>query len=674
MTEPLVLVVAVSGLLIVGVLVVSILILMRINSLLKINSNTGSVELIRFHQSHEINLKEGFTDARKELRDVSLDNRREQTDAFKGFQDMMLTRLNEHSDSQHKQLEAFKSALSHLTEQLTTNASELKQSVLLSYQNSNEALNRKQDVFREHIVSKFDAFDTNMQEAAKTNRQELTDGLKALNELFEKIINNSNEFKLSVTESFQASTVTLNKQQDDFRDKTIQKLDTFEVAISNDAKLNRQELKDGLKALNELIEKIINNSNEIKHSVTESFNASNHALNQQQNEFREKTILKLDNFEETIKADAKANRQELADGLKSFETKFSHSINDFNVQLGVKFADLTKQQADATQQAKTNITDIRDVIEKQLKSIREDNTQQLSEMRKTVDEKLQSTLEKRLGESFKQVSDRLEQVHKGLGEMQTLAIGVGDLKKVLANVKTRGILGEYQLGNILEQILTPDQYSTNVATKQGSQANVEFAVKLPGKGDEKTVWLPLDSKFPLESYQVLLQAYEEGDTAKIDQAQNTLLKVVESFAKDINTKYIDPPHTTDFAIMFLPIESLFAEVLRHPHMFELLQRKYRITITGPTTLSALLNSLHMGFRTLAVQKRSSEVWKVLAEVKTEFASYSDQLALVHKQLTTASGSLEKLKDTRTRAMTKKLQDVSTLELIEEQEPVLLLDI
>ena len=647
---------------------------MRINSLLKINSNTGSVELIRFHQSHEINLKEGFTDARKELRDVSLDNRREQTDAFKGFQDMMLTRLNEHSDSQHKQLEAFKSALSHLTEQLTTNASELKQSVLLSYQNSNEALNRKQDEFREHIVSKFDAFDTNMQEAAKTNRQELTDGLKALNELFEKIINNSNEFKLSVTESFQASTVTLNKQQDDFRDKTIQKLDTFEVAISNDAKLNRQELKDGLKALNELFEKIINNSNDFKHSVTESFNASNHALNQQQNEFREKTILKLDNFEETIKADAKANRQELADGLKSFETKFSHSINDFNVQLGVKFADLTKQQADATQQAKTNITDIRDVIEKQLKSIREDNTQQLSEMRKTVDEKLQSTLEKRLGESFKQVSDRLEQVHKGLGEMQTLAIGVGDLKKVLANVKTRGILGEYQLGNILEQILTPDQYSTNVATKQGSQANVEFAVKLPGKGDEKTVWLPLDSKFPLESYQVLLQAYEEGDTAKIDQAQNTLLKVVESFAKDINTKYIDPPHTTDFAIMFLPIESLFAEVLRHPHMFELLQRKYRITITGPTTLSALLNSLHMGFRTLAVQKRSSEVWKVLAEVKTEFASYSDQLALVHKQLTTASGSLEKLKDTRTRAMTKKLQDVSTLELIEEQEPVLLLDI
>jgi DNA recombination protein RmuC len=265
-------------------------------------------------------------------------------------------------------------------------------------------------------------------------------------------------------------------------------------------------------------------------------------------------------------------------------------------------------------------------------------------------------------------------VHKGLGEMQSLAVGVGDLKKVLANVKTRGILGEYQLGNILEQILSPSQYAINVATKQGSQANVEFAVKLPGKSDEKTVWLPIDSKFPLESYQRLLLAYELAEPLQIEQAQKALLKAVESFANDISGKYIDPPHTTDFAIMFLPIEGLFAEVLRHPQLFELLQRKYRITITGPTTLSALLNSLHMGFRTLAVQKRSSEVWKVLAEVKTEFASYSDQLALVHKQLTTASGSLEKLKDTRTKAMERKLRDVAVLASDDEPETIVLLEI
>ncbi|MEI6268200.1 MAG: DNA recombination protein RmuC [Methylococcaceae bacterium] len=604
MTEPFLIAFSVTGLVIVGIFILLAVVFIRVNSLIKTNSESGSQELIRLQQLHEISLKEGFSESRKELREVSLENRREMQDSFKSFQDTLLNRISENGTAQHKQLETFKNALNDLSERLITNSNEFKQSVSSSFQSSSEALNRKQDEFREHIIIKFDAFDASMKEDAKTNRQELTEGLKALNELFEKIINNSNDFKQSVTQSFQSSSTTLNQKQDEFREKTVLKLDGFEISIKNDAKLNRQELNDG---------------------------------------------------------------------LKSFGAKFSENINEFNNQLSLKFSDLNKQQVDATVQAKGSIVEIRDTIEQQLKSIREDNTQQLTEMRKTVDEKLQSTLEKRLGESFKQVSDRLEQVHKGLGEMQTLAIGVGDLKKVLSNVKTRGILGEYQLGNILEQILTPEQYSTNVATKQGSQANVEFAVKLPGKADEKTVWLPMDSKFPLESYQLLLLAYDEAEPAKIDQAQKILLKVVESFAKDISAKYIDPPHTTDFAIMFLPIESLFAEVLRHPHMFELLQRKYRITITGPTTLSALLNSLHMGFRTLAVQKRSSEVWKVLAEVKTEFASYSDQLALVHKQLTTASGSLEKLKDTRTKAMERKLRDVAVLEITEDKEAVLLLE-
>jgi DNA recombination protein RmuC len=266
-------------------------------------------------------------------------------------------------------------------------------------------------------------------------------------------------------------------------------------------------------------------------------------------------------------------------------------------------------------------------------------------------------------------------VHKGLGEMQTLAVGVGDLKKVLSNVKTRGNLGEYQLGNILEQILSPDQYAVNVATKQGSRENVEFAIKLPGKSDEKTVWLPIDSKFPLETYQALLAAWEEGNITAIDIAQKQLLKVVESFAKDISCKYIDPPHTTDFAIMFLPVESLYAEVLRHPEMFDRLQRTYRITITGPTTLSALLNSLNMGFRTLAVQKRSSEVWKVLAEVKTEFVKYSEQLAAVHKHINSASNTLETLQTTRTKAMERKLRGVETLEIGVDQvvNPPMMLD-
>lgn len=440
---------------------------------------------------------------------------------------------------------------------------------------------------------------------------------------------------------------------------------------ANSSEQNRQ-LNGFKEALNALSEKLINNSNEFRQSVSASFTASSESLNKKQDEFREKTLEKLDIFQEGIRNDAKENRQELNGALKSFEGKFGDGIRDFGEQLRLKFSDLNKQQQETAQQARTSIAEIRETIEKQLKAIREDNTMQLNEMRRTVDEKLHDTLEKRLGESFRHVSERLEQVHKGLGEMQTLAVGVGDLKKVLSNVKTRGILGEYQLGNILEQILSPEQYDINVATKKGSQANVEYAVKLPGKADDKTVWLPIDSKFPLESYQALLQALDDGDTAKITLTQKQLMGAVESFAKDISGKYIDPPHTTDFAIMFLPVESLYAEVLRYPEIFEKLQRTYRVTITGPTTLSALLNSLHMGFRTLAVQKRSSEVWNVLAEVKTEFVKYAEQLDKVQKHLHTASHSLETLQTTRTNAMERKLRSVETLAMDRDSEALVMI--
>jgi DNA recombination protein RmuC len=364
---------------------------------------------------------------------------------------------------------------------------------------------------------------------------------------------------------------------------------------------------------------------------------------------------------------ALANRDELTRSLKSFEDKFSENIKELNELIRQKFGDFNKQQLENSRLATDHMKEIERTIEKHLKHIQEDNSKQLGEMRKTVDEKLQSTLEKRLGESFKQVSERLEQVHKGLGEMQNLASGVGDLKKVLSNVKTRGVLGEYQLGNILEQMLTPDQYSKNVATKKGSQAHVEYAIKLPGKSTDEEVWLPVDSKFPIQPYEALLEAYESGMPEPIDLAQKQLLRAVEGFARDISEKYIDPPHTTDFGIMFLPVESLYAEVLRHPGLFETLQRSYKITVTGPTTLSALLNSLQMGFRTLAVQKRSSEVWKVLGAVKAEFGKFSDQLNKVQKQLTTASGSLETLRSTRTNQIVRKLRDVESLDAPEAED-------
>jgi DNA recombination protein RmuC len=479
----------------------------------------------------------------------------------------------------------------------------------------------------------------------------------------------NNGFSESRKELREVSAENRREIQDVF--KNLQ--DTLLKRISENGAILIQQLNSFKAALNELSEKLINNSNDFKQSVSHSFQTSNEALNKKQDEFRDKTLQKLEGFEATIKNDAQVNRQELNNGLKSFEGKFSDGIKDLNVQLRIQFADLNKQQSEANLQAKNSILEIRQTIENQLKAIREDNTQQLNEMRKTVDEKLHDTLEKRLGESFKQVSERLEQVHKGLGEMQNLAIGVGDLKKFLSNVKTRGILGEYQLGNILEQILSPEQYAVNVATKEGSRENVEFAVKLPGKSDEKTVWLPVDSKFPLESYQSLLTAWEGGNIVIIDAAQKLLLKAIESFAKDISGKYIDPPHTTDFAIMFLPIESLYAEILRHPELFERLQRTHRITITGPTTLSALLNSLSMGFRTLAVQKRSSEVWKVLAEVKTEFVKYSEQLAAVHKHINSTSNTLETLQTTRTKVMERKLRSVEVMELHSDNVHPVLLD-
>lgn len=287
-----------------------------------------------------------------------------------------------------------------------------------------------------------------------------------------------------------------------------------------------------------------------------------------------------------------------------------------------------------------------------------ENNRQLEEMRKTVDEKLQKTLDERITQSFKLVNDRLEQVYKGLGEMQNLAVGVGDLKKVLSNVKTRGILGEVQLGAILEQILAPEQYAENVITKSTGADRVEFAVKLPGD-DERTVWLPIDAKFPADSYSRLVDAYELGDAAAIEEAAKNLERVIKSEAKDIHTKYIEPPYTTDFGIMFLPFEGLYAEVVRRG-LLDVLQREYKVNIAGPTTMAALLNSLQMGFKTLAIQKHSGEVWEVLGAVKTEFANFSKVLGNARNRIRMADEELEKLIGTRTRAIERKLRGVEGL--------------
>lgn len=304
------------------------------------------------------------------------------------------------------------------------------------------------------------------------------------------------------------------------------------------------------------------------------------------------------------------------------------------------------------------LENIRSTVEKGLSNIQSDNNKKLDEMRNVVDEKLQKSLEDKMNKSFALVSERLEQVYKGLGEMQNLATGVGDLKKVLTNVKTRGILGEVQLSAILKEILSPEQYEENVEVVPGTGKRVEFAVKLPGS-DENTVYLPIDSKFPGDRYQSLVDAYGTGDKEDVNIAVKALMAVIESEAKDINTKYIAPPYTTNFAVMFLPFEGLYAEVVNRG-MIELLQSKYNVNIAGPSTMAALLNSLQMGFKTLAIQKRSVEVWNTLAAVKTEFGKFADALDKTKKHLEMASDDLEKLVTTRTRAMKRKLSSVEAL--------------
>lgn len=353
-------------------------------------------------------------------------------------------------------------------------------------------------------------------------------------------------------------------------------------------------------------------------------------------------------------------REEVVNSLKSFNDSLLKQMTNISELQEGRFNTFSGQISNLTQTNEQKLDKMRETVEERLKSLQEDNTKKLDKMRETVDEKLHATLERRLGESFKLVSERLEMVHKGLGEMQNLAIGVGDLKKVLSNVKTRGILGEIQLGNILEQILTAEQYATNVVTKKGSRDHVEFAIKLPGKDDSgEVVYLPLDAKFPREHYDALITAYEHGDPAVVEEAAKLLEGNIKKFAKDIKDKYIDPPHTTDFGIMFLPVEGLYAEVVRRPGLIETLQRDFKIIITGPTTLAALLNSLQMGFRTLVIEKRSSEVWMLLGAVKTEFGRFGDILEKTQKKLQEASNTIEDAAK-KSRTIEKKLKNVQEL--------------
>ncbi len=354
-------------------------------------------------------------------------------------------------------------------------------------------------------------------------------------------------------------------------------------------------------------------------------------------------------------------REELSRGLKDGSDSLTKSLAETSKVQNAQLEGFAKKLEELSESNRRAIDRVRENLDKRVKELREGNEKKLEEMRKTVDEKLQDTLEKRLGESFKLVSERLENVQKGLGEMQNLASGVGDLKRVLTNVKARGTWAEYQLGDILDQTLTPEQYASNVQTREGTTERVEFAVKFPGPEDDSgsSIWLPIDSKFPTEDYQRLQAAADKADAEAVEKSLNAFLRTVRHSAREIQTHYINPPSTTDFAVMFLATEGMYAEVLRQPGMLEEIQQNHRILIAGPTTLTALLTSLRMGFRTLAIEKQASEVWQVLAAVKTEFGKFGGVLDKVKRQLDTASRSIEET-GTRTRVMARKLRSVESL--------------
>jgi DNA recombination protein RmuC len=388
---------------------------------------------------------------------------------------------------------------------------------------------------------------------------------------------------------------------------------------------------------------------------------------------------RLDRLERVLRDEARQDRRETAEMIRTFQGDSAASADKNHTELRIlvetKLAEFRSDQATQARNLREEVlggikqlgegigktvAEQTRVVSEHLEKLRGENTQKLEQMRQTVDEKLQGTLEKRLGESFKLVSDRLEQVHKGLGEMQSLASGVGDLKRVLTNVKTRGTWGEVQLGALLEQIFRADQYLREANCKKGSLERVDFAIRLPGKGDdEPEVLLPIDSKFPNEDYERLQMAVERADADAVEAAAKALEVRVKSFARDIRDKYVNPPVTTDFAILFLPTEGLYAEVLRRPGLVDLIQRDYKVIAAGPTTLGAILNAIQMGFKTMAIEKRSSEVWEILGAVKTEFGKYGDVLDKVQKKLQEASKTIDDVA-VRKRAIDRHLRKVEAI--------------
>jgi DNA recombination protein RmuC len=592
------------------------LLLMLLRKASQFDPSTFVSHLSAFEKAQERTeraVREEVALSRDEMGKAARDQRQELTEAFKTFGDSVVQRMIEVANMQKGQLDAFSS-------QLATFA---------------KASGERLDGVRAETAT-----------GAKQLREEVVTTLTSISDTITTTIGG---FASAQKEQLEAFANQLSA----FTRASGEKLDSLRAESATGAKQLREEVVTTLKSISETMATTMRDLAAAEKGQIEAFSEQIALLTKTSGE-------KLDNIRREFTTGAKQLREEVIFAL--------NGITESSTKTMGEMANIQKVQLEAMSSAIDKLADsnekkleaIRVTVEDKLQRMQIDNANQLEQMRQTVDEKLQGTLDKRLGESFKQVSDRLEQVHKGLGEMQTLATGVGDLKKVLTNVKTRGTWGEIQLGALLEQVLNPDQFAVNVATKDGGE-RVEFAIKLPGQGTDKDeiVWLPIDAKFPVEDYQRLIEAQERADVEGVDAAGKQLENRVKTCAGDICEKYLNPPRTTDFGILFLPIEGLFAEIIRRTGLIEAIQRECRVVIAGPTTLWSILSSLQMGFRTLAIQKRSSEVWNLLAAVKTEWTKYGDVLEAVQKKLHQASETIEKAK-ARSRAVGRKLRDVQEL--------------
>ncbi|HVU15520.1 MAG TPA: DNA recombination protein RmuC [Candidatus Didemnitutus sp.] len=593
---------------------------------------TQSATLEKLLDRTERTLAESLERGRQEASDRFRELRVELQAAIKGSSDTLVQSVGEISKAQHQQLAHFATRLEELKQAGDRSAVQLRQEVTEALTSSREAQDRRQSENAALLQSQFEAFGGRLAEFGEASgrreaesRSELQVSMKAASEMLVQ-------------------------------------------SVGETSKAQHQQLEHFASRLDELKQAGDRSAAQLRQEVTEALAESRKAQDRRQSENAALLQGQFDGFggrlaefgQNSSRREAES-RAELTQGLNALKESVLSQL--------VEMLRLQKQQLESfggevgklVQTTEKKSDDLRVLVDAKLGQIQVENAAKLEEMRRTVDEKLQSTLEKRLGESFRFVSDRLEQVHKGLGEMQVLATSVGDLKRVLTNVKTRGTWGEVQLGNLLSEVLTAEQFANNVPVRPGSRETVEYAIRLPGRedGEGKPVWIPIDAKFPKEDYERLVEAEAKADPVAAEQARKDLEARIRSEARNIRDKYISPPHTTDFALLYLPTEGLYAEVIRCPGLADALQRDYRVNIVGPTTITALLNSLQMGFRTLAIQKRSSEVWKVLGAVKTEFGKFGDTLEKVKQKLDETGGAIEKAAH-RSRQLERRLTKVEAL--------------